>query len=79
VFPAIVAFFSSEFPNQKSELHYVKENWFVRKVRRLSWDFHISSSHAVPVAAARVVVFPISGRQLGGQRRAHSRTCSTYR
>ncbi len=36
VFPAIVDFFSSKFPNQKSEQHYVKENWFMRKVRRPS-------------------------------------------
>lgn len=33
VFPAIVDFFSPKFLNQKSELHYVKENWFMRKVR----------------------------------------------
>jgi hypothetical protein len=45
LFPAIVDFFSSKFPNQKSELRYVRENWFVRKVRRLNWAFHISSSH----------------------------------
>jgi osomolarity two-component system, sensor histidine kinase SLN1 len=33
VFPAIVDFFSPKFPNIKSEQHYVKENWFMRKVR----------------------------------------------
>ena len=33
VFPAIVDFFSTKFPNIKSEQHYVKENWFMRKVR----------------------------------------------
>jgi len=32
VFPAIFEFFSPKFLNQKSELHYVKENWFMRKV-----------------------------------------------
>jgi osomolarity two-component system, sensor histidine kinase SLN1 len=32
LFPAIVHFFSPKFPNQKSELHYHKETWFVRKV-----------------------------------------------
>ncbi|KAI0246901.1 hypothetical protein BJV78DRAFT_91293 [Lactifluus subvellereus] len=31
VFPAIVDFFSPKFLNLKSELHYVKENWFMRK------------------------------------------------
>ncbi|KAH9074915.1 hypothetical protein EDB83DRAFT_2218949 [Lactarius deliciosus] len=31
VFPAIVNFFSPKFPNEKSELHYIKENWFMRK------------------------------------------------
>jgi osomolarity two-component system sensor histidine kinase SLN1 len=31
LFPAIIGFFSSKLPNQKSERHYVKENWFVRK------------------------------------------------
>ena len=36
VFPAIVDFFSTKFPNKKSEQHYVKENWFMRKVRRAS-------------------------------------------
>ena len=41
LFPAIIDFFSSKFPNQKSERHYVKENWFVRKVRRSSWAIHI--------------------------------------
>ncbi len=34
--PVIVDFFSPKFLNQKSELHYVKENWFMRKVRRTS-------------------------------------------
>lgn len=34
--PAIVDFFSPKFHNQKSELHYVKENWFMRKVRHMS-------------------------------------------
>jgi hypothetical protein len=36
LFPAIVNFFSPKFPNPKSELHYVKENWFMRKVRHTS-------------------------------------------
>lgn len=45
LFPAVVGFFSSKFPNQKSELRYVRENWFVRKVRRQNWAFHISTSH----------------------------------
>ncbi|KAH9057453.1 hypothetical protein EDB87DRAFT_1565234 [Lactarius vividus] len=31
VFPAIVNFFSPKFPSEKSELHYIKENWFMRK------------------------------------------------
>ncbi|KAH8995058.1 hypothetical protein EDB86DRAFT_2804879 [Lactarius hatsudake] len=31
VFPAVVNFFSPKFPNEKSELHYIKENWFMRK------------------------------------------------
>ncbi|KAI9455208.1 hypothetical protein F5148DRAFT_1277243 [Russula earlei] len=31
LFPAIMDFLSPKFPNQKSELHYVKENWFMRK------------------------------------------------
>lgn len=34
VFPAILDFFSTKFPNKKSEQHYAKENWFMRKVRR---------------------------------------------
>ncbi len=33
VLPAIVNFFSPKFPSEKSELHYIKENWFMRKVR----------------------------------------------
>ena len=36
LFPAIVNFFSPKFPSEKSELHYIKENWFMRKVRRIS-------------------------------------------
>jgi hypothetical protein len=47
VFPTIVDFFSTKFPNKKSEQHYVKENWFMRKVRRPSWAIHISSSHTL--------------------------------
>lgn len=47
VFPAIVDFFSTKFPNKKSEQHYVKENWFMRKVRRPSWAIHTSSSHTL--------------------------------
>lgn len=47
VFPAIVDFFSTSFPNKKSEQHYVKENWFMRKVRRPSYAIHISSSHTL--------------------------------
>ncbi|KAI9458429.1 hypothetical protein BJY52DRAFT_430616 [Lactarius psammicola] len=31
VFPVIVNFFSPKFPSEKSELHYIKENWFMRK------------------------------------------------
>ncbi|KAI0296554.1 hypothetical protein B0F90DRAFT_1636279 [Multifurca ochricompacta] len=31
LFPAIINFFSPKFPNKKSELHYVKENWFMHK------------------------------------------------
>ncbi|KAF8270639.1 hypothetical protein EI94DRAFT_1770739 [Lactarius quietus] len=31
LFPAIINFFSPKFPNEKSELHYIKENWFMRK------------------------------------------------
>ena len=37
LFPVIVNFFSPKFPSEKSELHYIKENWFMRKVRRKSW------------------------------------------
>lgn len=37
LFPAIVNFFSPKFPSEKSELHYIKENWFMRKVRRKSF------------------------------------------
>ena len=48
VFPAIVDFFSTKFPNKKSEQHYVKENWFMRKVRRPSGPFiHFQFSHAL--------------------------------
>jgi osomolarity two-component system sensor histidine kinase SLN1 len=36
LFPAIVNFFAPKFPSEKSELHYIKENWFMRKVRRIS-------------------------------------------
>lgn len=36
VIPAIVNFFSPKFPSEKSELRYIKENWFMRKVRRTS-------------------------------------------
>lgn len=31
LFPAIVNFFSPKFPSEKSELHYIKENWLMRK------------------------------------------------
>ena len=85
VFPAIVDFFSTKFPNKKTEQHYVKENWFMRKVRRpLShsyFQFSIACSILVRVvvAATRVVVFFIPCRQLGGQRRNYSRAYSTYR
>jgi osomolarity two-component system, sensor histidine kinase SLN1 len=53
VFPAVVDFFSTRFPNKKSEQHYVKENWFMRKVRRPSWAIHISSSHTLYFGACR--------------------------
>jgi hypothetical protein len=36
LFPAIVEFFSPRFLNEKSELHYVKENWFMHKVRSIT-------------------------------------------
>ena len=36
LFPAIVEFFSPRFLNEKSELHYVKENWFMHKVRPMA-------------------------------------------
>ena len=86
VFPAIVDFFSTKFPNKKSEQHYVKENWFMRKVRRPlrsgPFMFPVLTRsilvHLV-VAATRVVVFFISCHQLGGQRRNYSRAYSTYR
>lgn len=42
LFPAIVEFFSPKFLNEKSELHYVKESWFMRKVRRIAWS-HLTS------------------------------------
>ena len=81
LFPAIVDFFSSKFPNKKSELRYVRENWFVRKVRRPNCAFHyFRFSHVLfMVAAARDVVFPIPCRQLGGQRRTCSRAHFTHR
>jgi len=53
VFPAIVDFFSTKFPNKKSEQHYVKENWFMRKVRRPSWAIHIFRSHTLYFGACR--------------------------
>jgi osomolarity two-component system, sensor histidine kinase SLN1 len=43
LFPPILHFFSPKFPNQKSELHYVKETWFLRKVR-LTFTSQPSSS-----------------------------------
>ncbi len=64
VFPAIVDFFSTQFPNKKSEQHYVKENWFMRKVRRPSWAIHISSSY--------ILYFGACGR------RSHSRCGLLY-
>lgn len=72
LFPAIVEFFSPKFLNEKSELHYVKENWFMHKVRRIT--SHISYSnpmvHVSPlpiaITAARYVVFSVPHRQLGG-------------
>jgi osomolarity two-component system, sensor histidine kinase SLN1 len=33
LFPAILHFFSPKFLNQKSELHYARETWFIHKVR----------------------------------------------
>ena len=59
VFPAIVDFFSSKFPNQKSEQHYVKENWFMRKVRRPSWA---------------IFIFSVLTRSIFGARRRRSRS-----
>jgi osomolarity two-component system sensor histidine kinase SLN1 len=44
LFPAIVNFFSPKFPNEKSELYYIKENWFMRKVRRKFCMLRQSSS-----------------------------------
>ena len=41
LFPAIVEFFSPRFLNEKSELHYVKENWFMHKVRPIA-SAHLS-------------------------------------
>ncbi len=56
----------------------------VKCVARLGLYSYFPFSHAlflvhVVVAAARVVVFCIPCRQLGGQRRNNSRACSTYR
>ena len=68
LFPAIVNFFSPKFASEKSELHYIKENWFMRKVRRKSWMLPvviIPFSFLLPLsithtAAARDLVFTIS-------------------
>ena len=68
LFPAIVNFFSPKFLSEKSELHYIKENWFMRKVRRKSWMLPvviIPFSFSLPLsithtAAARDLVFTIS-------------------
>lgn len=35
VWPAILDFFSLRFLDQKAEIHYAKESWFMRKVRPL--------------------------------------------
>jgi hypothetical protein len=45
LFPAIVEFFSPKFLNEKSELHYVKENWFMHKVRCISISLLILKPH----------------------------------
>ena len=34
IWPAIYGFFSTHFLDEKSENHYRKENWFLRKVRK---------------------------------------------
>jgi osomolarity two-component system sensor histidine kinase SLN1 len=72
LFPAIVNFFSPKFPSEKSELHYIKENWFMRKVRRKSCmifiiPFSVSLSLSIILtAAARDLVLPIPFSQLDG-------------
>lgn len=33
IWPAVHSFFSTHFIDEKSEMHYNKENWFLRKVR----------------------------------------------
>lgn len=48
LFPALVEFFSPKFLNEKSELHYVKENWFMHKVRRIAWA-HLTSHSQTPL------------------------------
>ena len=72
LFPAIVNFFSPKFPSEKSELHYIKENWFMRKVRRkcfmivtIPFSFSLSL-FIILTAAARHLVLPIPYSQLGG-------------
>ena len=65
LFPAIVEFFSPKFLNEKSELHYVKENWFMHKVRRITSHFSYSNP-IIAITAARYVVFSVPHRQLGG-------------
>jgi len=48
IFPVIVNFFSPKFPNEKSELHYINEIWFMRKVRRTSyWSVQRFPSHSL--------------------------------
>jgi hypothetical protein len=89
LFPPIVDFFATKFHDQKSELHYVKENWFMRKVRRVSQvvftfilipkPFCAVAPSSITIAAARDVVFPIPYRKLGCKYGAHSTACCIIR
>ena len=49
LWPAAYAFFCTHFIDEKSEMHYNKENWFLRKVRIL-----VSSRSALLVALAHL-------------------------
>lgn len=70
IWPAVYGFFSTHFIDEKSENHYKKENWFLRKVRDSfqPYDLSLLTTFTVPSH----MVGRILDNQLGPRCQLHS-------